>query len=491
MNNKPESEKADEQPDEQPKARRRHRPREAPPPALQESILTCLTFDEPYGAKIAARVGVEHFDDDCHLLAAALLDYWQRYKRPPGVAHFDDLVAALWSKGHREKTQRVVGLVEAQYQAGINPQFVADQVGSWLGRQIRKRTILRISDMFSAGVAEDEIDQVFLDGMEKAQAISMEQTPKVLTGEEFLALPIEPPDLLIEPWLETGNSALVHAPADAGKTLLMLQVAIRLAGGRGSIFPGRWPVARRARVLYVDGEMGEADCHRRLARFGKLPAWFHIMNIDHERKVGLHIGSLYERGHQVTLNRYIEACQADVVFLDNIFHLFNISLEKDQEQWCKFANTWIAEQKSLRRSLVFLHHEPKGSPGASFGSVAREIGVNVRLALAPLPATPGEDATARQINTFKGRELDANQKAPFVAWLSLDAETGQYVWTADEAEPVEPGRTRSSAAEEKRQRIWELHEEGELTNEEIAAEVGVTKQYVGQVLKGSKVNQEP
>jgi len=310
----------------------------------------------------------------------------------------------------------------------------------------------------------------------------------VLTGEEFLALPIEPPDMLIEPWLETGNSVLVHAPADAGKTLLMLQVAIRLAGGRAPIFPDKWPVARRARVLYVDGEMNEGDCHRRLARFGKLPDWFHIMNIDHERKVGLHIGSLYEREHQATLNRYIEACGANVVFMDNIFHLFSVSLEKDQEQWCKFANTWIAEQKSVRRSLIFLHHEPKNSPGASFGSVAREIGVNVRLALAPLAPIPGDDATARQVNTFKGRELNAEQKAPFVARLRLDED--QYVWTAEEAEPGQQGRPKSSAGEEKRRRIWELYEQDDLTNVEIAEELGVSKQYVGQVIKEGKENPE-
>jgi len=462
---------------------RRRRPREArAPQALQESILSVLALDEPYGAKIAAHVRVEHFDDSYRELAALLLDYRTKYQRPPGRAHLDDLIDVAMPREKLTTLQRQLSQLVAQADEGLNPEFVADRVGTWMGRQIRKRTIIRISDLFSANAPEDEIDQVLLDGIEAAQAISMAETPKVLTGEEFLALPIEAPDMLIEPWLETGNSVLVHAPADAGKTLLMLQVGIRLAGGRAPIFPDKWPVVRRARVLYVDGEMNEADCHRRLARFGKLPDWFHVMNIDHERKVGLHIGSLYEREHQVTLNRYIEACGANVIMLDNIFHLFSVSLEKDQEQWCKFANTWIAEQKSLRRSIVFLHHEPKGSPGASFGSVARELGVNVRLALAPLPPIPGDDSTWRQVNTFKGRELNAAQKAPFVARLSLDPENNRYVWTAEEAKPVEPGRPKTAEGADKRKWIGELIAEGK-TNQEIADIVGVSVQYVRRVLK--------
>jgi hypothetical protein len=302
--------------------------------------------------------------------------------------------------------------------------------------------------------------------------------------------------MLIHPWLEVGTSILLHASAGEGKSCLMMHVGIRLAGGRLPVFfsnsddPSecRWPVMRPARVLYVDGEMSAESFQRRLARFDRIPSTFLVLNKDEARRreSGL-LGNLYEREHRARLDAYIEACKAEVIILDNIFHLFEVSLEKELEKWTELNRTWVYDHKSAGRSLIFVHHEPKASPGSSFGTVGREIGVDVRIGLGTIKSQPTDGSTTRQVNIFKGRELDGHQKTSFIARLRLDAERNRYIWTGEDVPEGQgkPGRPKSAEAEAKRQRIYELHAEG-MTQGEIAEAVGCSRQHVNDVISQAR-----
>jgi KaiC/GvpD/RAD55 family RecA-like ATPase len=73
---------------------------------------------------------------------------------------------------------------------------------------------------------------------------------------ELLAKKIEPREPLLSPWLRTSDSALIYAPAGAGKSIFTLAVALAIAGG-GSLLG--WTAPKPRKVLLIDGEMPEED----------------------------------------------------------------------------------------------------------------------------------------------------------------------------------------------------------------------------------------
>lgn len=71
--------------------------------------------------------------------------------------------------------------------------------------------------------------------------------------EEILTRPIPVPKLVLDPWLAEGESALIHAAAGVGKTLLAQSLALAASTG-GSVLNTQ---GTGVPVLYIDGEMGE------------------------------------------------------------------------------------------------------------------------------------------------------------------------------------------------------------------------------------------
>ncbi len=72
----------------------------------------------------------------------------------------------------------------------------------------------------------------------------------------MLALNIPPREHLLSPWLRQGDSAMIYAPTGAGKSIFTLALALAIAGG--GKFLG-WEARKPRKVLYIDGEMPEAD----------------------------------------------------------------------------------------------------------------------------------------------------------------------------------------------------------------------------------------
>lgn len=79
---------------------------------------------------------------------------------------------------------------------------------------------------------------------------------KAKTLEAMLALNLPPRERLLAPWLRQGDSAMIFAPTGAGKSIFTLALALAVAGG--GAFLG-WEAESPRKVLYIDGEMPEAD----------------------------------------------------------------------------------------------------------------------------------------------------------------------------------------------------------------------------------------
>src|SRR5207245_4445269 len=83
-----------------------------------------------------------------------------------------------------------------------------------------------------------------------------------VTLSEWLSRDLPEPDLLLGHWLTTTTRAIFNAPTGAGKS--MFAIALGMSIGAGCDFLG-WKGIRRARGLYVDGEMSRRLLKQRLA----------------------------------------------------------------------------------------------------------------------------------------------------------------------------------------------------------------------------------
>ena len=84
--------------------------------------------------------------------------------------------------------------------------------------------------------------------------------------QDFINLQFPPRAYLLKPWLTTTGLAMVDAPAGQGKTWLALAIAYAVASGKELL---GWKGERKARVLYVDGELAGELLQSRLMLLGE------------------------------------------------------------------------------------------------------------------------------------------------------------------------------------------------------------------------------
>jgi hypothetical protein len=93
---------------------------DALPSRIQDSVLAALVFaDDDNGNLIANIVEPDTLDQPLDDFAYRCLEYRKQYKRPPGRAHLDDLVAHVLDnpdhKQHRTYQQLIDGLLKVEH----------------------------------------------------------------------------------------------------------------------------------------------------------------------------------------------------------------------------------------------------------------------------------------------------------------------------------------------------------------------------------------
>jgi AAA domain len=173
-----------------------------------------------------------------------------------------------------------------------------------------------------------------------------------LTLAAWLARDISEPDYLLGELLSTTSRMLLVGPTGLGKTMFGLAVGLGSASGKGFL---HWTAKRRARVLYVDGEMGRRQMKRRLQdavrRAGTKPDSLIILSKEDFEDMP----PLNSPGGQKWFDAFMaQHGPFDFVIFDNIQALL-VGDMKDEEQWSKLL-PWV--RSLTRRSIgqLWFHH---------------------------------------------------------------------------------------------------------------------------------------
>ena len=167
--------------------------------------------------------------------------------------------------------------------------------------------------------------------------------------------PLAPP--LIDGVLRTGHKMLLAGPSKAGKSYVLLQLAIAIA--EGSDWLG-WPCTQ-GRVLYVNLELDRPSCLHRIKLLYQAKGWSpdNLPNIDiwNLRGKAVPMDKLAPKLIRRALKRSYSA-----IIIDPIYKVITGD-ENAADKMAFFCNQFDKLCTELGAAVVYCHHHSKGSQG--------------------------------------------------------------------------------------------------------------------------------
>ena len=167
--------------------------------------------------------------------------------------------------------------------------------------------------------------------------------------------PLQPE--LIAGILRLGHKMLITGPSKAGKSYMLIELAIAIAEGK----PWLGCQCRQGRVLYINLEIARASCLDRVARV------YSALDIT-ERSRNLDIWNL--RGASCPLDeltpkliRRARDRKYSAIIIDPLYKVITGD-ENSAEDMAKFCNFFDRIARQLDCSVIYCHHHSKGAQGA-------------------------------------------------------------------------------------------------------------------------------
>jgi putative DNA primase/helicase len=267
---------------------------------------------------------------------------------------------------------------------------------------------------------------------------------------------------LLEPWLETGSLAMLHAQRGHGKTRFLMSCAQAIATGKRFLL---WQVRRAVRVLYVDGELPIALLQKRVRALGPAAPNLLLLSRDVMLREAKTLPDLATAEGRDFLGDIILKQKIEVVILDSLSTLVRSGVENDAESWSPIQD-WLLGLRFRGCTVILVHHE--GRSGNPRGTSKREDALDSILQLKERDEQAEQDGeSSYELRFRKTREFGGEAKAPLLLRMSHD--DGRIVWRHE------------SLRDHTREHIVELRAQG-LTQQQIADEVGLTQGQVSRLL---------
>ncbi len=184
-----------------------------------------------------------------------------------------------------------------------------------------------------------------------------DQMPEIRPMTEWLEHPEPLPEELIEGILRRGHKMLVSGSSKAGKSFLLMELAISISEGR-SWLGFR---CRKGRVLYINLEIDPASCMNRIAMIYK------ALEIEEPHSDDLMVWNL--RGKAVPLDqlvpkliRRVRDMHLDAIIIDPIYKVI-MGDENNASDMAAFCNEFDKICMETGCAVIYCHHHSKGDQG--------------------------------------------------------------------------------------------------------------------------------
>jgi hypothetical protein len=238
-------------------------------------------------------------------------------------------------------------------------------------------------------------------------AVTLQPRAELLVAE-WLKRQLPPRDYLLGNVLCTTSRWEIYGDTGIGKTLFALEMAGAIASGNN--FLG-WEARRRARVMYLDGELPAETFKERIQlvadQYGSDIALF-----GYNRDVlgPSDMPPLNTPEGETWLLREIEAVKPDVIFFDSIMCLL-AGVMSEEESWAP-VKLLMRKISGQRIAQIWLHHTGHDA-SKGFGTKTREWELDTVIALSTVENAEGvfldfrkaRLRTPQTIEDFKSRMI--------------------------------------------------------------------------------------
>jgi len=181
--------------------------------------------------------------------------------------------------------------------------------------------------------------------------------PDVECAAQYIAAPPPLADTIIEGILRCGHKMLLSGPSKAGKSWILLQLAIAIAEGKSWM---GWQ-CKKGRVLYVNLELDRASGYHRLKllyeRLKLMPDNACDLDVWNLRGNAMPMDTLAPRLIRRAIKR-----QYSAIIIDPLYKVITGD-ENAADQMAKFCNQFDKVCKELGAAVIYAHHHSKGDQG--------------------------------------------------------------------------------------------------------------------------------
>lgn len=293
--------------------------------------------------------------------------------------------------------------------------------------------------------------------------------PKIISigVGDFISKKLPKRQYIISPCLPQQGLMMIYAKRGIGKTYFALLLASKIASGE-NLFNDRWQIAKKWKVLYLDGEMPANAMQERLktliSNHNQLNQHLEIITRDLQTN-GLMPNIADEEG-QESLDIIIK--DFDVVIIDNLSTLARGGKENEASSW-NLIGEWALKLRSLGKSIIFIHHAGKNN--SQRGTSKREDILDTVINLKNPSNYSQEEGARFEVHFEKSRGFAGDEAKPFEVKLNLANDKAN--WQISEIEDLEI------------KQVVELHNL-KMTQRDIASEVGLSLSKVNRILKQFK-----
>jgi putative DNA primase/helicase len=299
-----------------------------------------------------------------------------------------------------------------------------------------------------------------------------------LSYTELINKQIPQRKFVLKPWLPEAAISMVFAPPGVGKSYLCLSAAGAIASGGRLFTTSPWEAPTAKRVLYVDGEMHEADLQMRVKKL--LHGLEKNIPDDYLRYLNgswqsVFIPDLSSPEGQALIEEIIVEQKTEVLFLDNLSTLCRAGRENETDSW-KQMQAWLLQLRWRGIAVVLVHHAGKakdenGKPRQR-GTSMREVILESSIVLEHPKNYSEEMGCLFELSYTKARGFWGADATPLE--VKLVEKDGLFSWQ-DKKLSV---KTYDS--------IVDIYIDGTTSVKEIALELGISPQAVRKHIRNAK-----
>lgn len=257
-----------------------------------------------------------------------------------------------------------------------------------------------------------------------------------LLVSSWLKRELPPRDYLLGDLLCTTSRWLIFGETGVGKTLFSLEMGAAIAAGEAFM---KWKGRRKARVMYLDGEMPIETFKERMeliaTRYGED---IELYGYNRDDLGDDAMPPLNTEAGQIWLWREIDAIKPDIIFFDSIMCLLGGNMS-EEDSWAPVK--MLARQITGRRiAQIWLHHTGHDA-SKGYGTKTREWEMDTVLALSKVDKDDDDSAIKTE---FKKNRLKTPANAAQFAPLTI--KRGEDDWSVEAATRTATGNKQGGVA---------------------------------------------